>query len=217
MGGFKNTGVNYAFAIGAVNTIINQLIKCSEQLKDDSANSDIFLPNHEDKITNILTAEYLNAGLNLFRYEPQSSENYNESSNTYIGRTDIKVTSLNYYINSKSYFVIECKRIDGTAGLNIKYITDGVARFVGNSPKYSSYYGMNIMFGYVVHPLDIEKNALEIECLQNSHLIGVSADTFILMNSKKSQHYLFSCEYASKGANHIELRHLFFDFSSIVR
>lgn len=43
---------------------------------------------------------------------------------------------------------IECKRIDGTADLNKKYVKEGVARFV--TQKYSSYYGRNVMLGFVV-------------------------------------------------------------------
>lgn len=217
MGGFKSEPLNLAFERGAINLIIAHLIKCSKQMKVDCTEHCNMLENHEDKITNRLTAMYLNAKPDIFRYETQSSVNYDAETDQYIGRIDVKVISNDYFNNSQSYYTIESKRIDGDDNLNKKYIIDGVARFVINPPKYPSYYEQNIMFGYVVQTIDIPKNTEKIGALQTSLLNGVTVDSFILVQNEDSQAFVYSCGYASEHIRHIELMHLFFDFTDVIQ
>jgi len=218
MGGFKNETINNAFDAGIINVIIAHLVKCSGQMKADCIAANNLLKNDEDTITNRLTAVYLNKEAGIFRYEPQSSEHYDGETDHYIGRTDIKVISGDYFRDEKAYHIIECKRIDGTNTLNQKYITEGVERFFSPAPqpKYSSYYLQNIMFGYVVQALVIPNNADEIDKLQSSFLKEATASNFVLKQSNAPQCYVYKCEYVSTSIGQVELSHLFFDFADVI-
>jgi len=218
MGGFINKTINRAFGTGAINFIIAHLIKCSEQMKENCAATDNLLKNDEDAITNRLVAVHLNEKTSIFRYEPQSSEHYDIKTDHYIGRTDIKVISRDYFRDKNAYHIIECKRIDGTVALNKDYITEGVERFLSpaSQPKYSSCYLENIMFGYVVKSINIPANADKIDGLQNTLLKTTKASPFILQQNGDSQYYVYICKYTSDVIRIIKLSHLFFDFSGIV-
>lgn len=115
-------------------------------------------------------------------------EHYDDVTGRYIGRTDIKVISRDYFRDEKAYHIVECKRIDGSNTLNQKYITEGVERFFSPTPKpkYSFYYLQNIMFGYVVQAIVIPSNADEIDRLQETLLKGVTATRFVLEKSDTS-------------------------------
>jgi hypothetical protein len=217
MGGFKNETTNVEFDAGVINTIIAHLIKCSKQMKEDCIAADNLLKNDEDAITNRLTV-YLNAGPNILRYESQSPEHYNDGTDRYIGRTDIKVISGDYFRDAKAYHIVECKRIDGTNTLNRKYIKDGVARFFTPTPKpkYSSYYMLNIMFGYVVRAIDVSDNADKIDKLQHSLLKKLTITNFVLKQNDNSQYYVYTCDYSCACIGRIELSHLFFNLSNAI-
>jgi hypothetical protein len=217
MGGFKNETTNVEFDAGVINTIIAHLIKCSKQMKEDCIADDNLLKNDEDAITNRLTV-FLNAGPNILRYEPQSPEHYNDRTDRYIGRTDIKVISVDYFRDAKAYHMVECKRIDGTNTLNRKYINDGVARFLTptSKPKYSSYYMRNIMFGYVVRAIDVSDNADKIDKLQHSLLKKLTITNFMLKQNDNSQYYVYTCDYFHAYIERIELSHLFFNLSDAI-
>ena len=81
-----------------------------------------------------------------YRFEPEGLEFY-DGNGQYIGRVDIRILLKNDFEKDDAYYIIECKWITGTCDLNRKYIKEGVARFV--TQKYSSYYGRNIMLGFV--------------------------------------------------------------------
>jgi len=216
--GFKNEVINNEFDGGIVDIIITHLTKCSGQMKVDCTSTGNLLRNNEDSITNRLIDKYLNAEPNYFRYEAQSPENFDDGTDCYIGRTDIKVVSSDYFRDAQAYHVIECKRIDGSYALNKKYITDGVARFLypGEKPKYSSFYMQNIMFGYVVQAIDIPVNKEEIKDMQDRILENVEAKDFLLLRKNGSNYYVYSCQYQTSERS-IELRHLFYNFSMVIR
>ena len=218
MGGFKSDALNSVFSDGVIKIIIAHLIKCSRQMKDDCVNHKIPLYNHEDKITNRLTAKYLNIGIGNFRYVPQCSEHFDEATDLYIGRTDIAVFSCDNFCDSQAYHIIECKRIDGSNELNNKYINEGVARFFSptQNPRYSSYYKKNIMFGYVVKAIDIPSNTGRINEMQNQILENTIAGDFLLLCNDGSDYYVYGCQYRPDIGS-IDLLHLFYDFSDVVR
>ncbi len=218
MGGFKTESINSAFATGIINIIIAHLTNCSNQMKEDCIANDNLLKNDEDVITNRLSAMYLNTEPGIFRYQTQSPEHYDGETDRYIGRTDIKVISRDYFRDEKAYHIVECKRIDGTTTLNQKYITEGVKRFFSPAPqpKYSSYYLQNIMFGYVVQAIDIPENADKIDKLQGSLLKEAVAAQFMLRQNESSQCYVYACEYIAADIGRIELSHLFFDFTDAI-
>ena len=217
MGGFKNDSLNTVFYDSVLNIIITHLIKCSKRMNAFYAASNTPLENDEDIITNRLVHTFLNAEPNAFRYEPQKSEHFDETTGRYIGRADITVISGDYFNDAKAYHIIECKRIDGSKILNRKYVSEGVSRFLSPvaSPKYSSFYRQNIMFGYVVKTIDIPSNTKKLEELQKQILGNGIAGDFLLAYSHDSDYYVYSCEYKS-NVSYIELMHLFYDFADAI-
>lgn len=120
------------------------------------------IENNENLIRNGLHKNYLEN--NQIREELQlipylfdtEVELYNEDDDSVKGRTDIKVyNAIERTKNTNSYYIIECKRIDGTNKLNKKYISNGINRFIENE-KYPSFKKVNGMLGFVVNSIDIE-------------------------------------------------------------
>ena len=217
MSGFKSDALNIVFGDGVINIIIAHLIKCSTQMKKDCLDQSNPLHNHEDKITNRLTAEYLNAQPSNFRYITQTLEHYEKVTAQYVGRTDIMVISNDYFRDTQAYHIIECKRIDGSTSLNRKYVSEGVARFISTTQKqkYSSYYSRNIMFGYVIKTIDIPSNTEKIVDMQSRILEDTITGDFALLHKDDSHYYVYSSKY-QPDASLIELVHLFYDFSDVV-
>lgn len=215
MQGFKNNLYNIDFEAGLFESIIEHLKRCSSDMTVDIKEKGNWLHNHEDKITNRLVENYLNKGPSIMRFSLQSPENFNPDEDCYRGRTDIKVVTQNWFKDTNDYYIIECKRIDGKATLNKEYIINGVARFVISPPKYPSFNKKNIMFGYVVKDIDIPENVKEIEVLQKIILDDIKFDGFILKSNYETEYYIYSCNYIL-GAESLELRHLFYDFSSSI-
>jgi hypothetical protein len=142
--------------------------------------SSLKLKNSEIVIRDYLFAEYLDddqkmrmIGLDNFRFEPEAPENYINGAPQ--GRVDLKVYSSDKFRARKQYFIIECKRIDGNPTLNRKYVTEGIMRFVGSSPQYTSYFKSNCMLGFLVRAVDTGKNVDRI----NQLLLSVSDDNNI--------------------------------------
>lgn len=77
------------------------------------------------------------------------------------GRVDIKIININDFEEHEAYYIIECKRLDGTGVLNRNYVAQGINRFTTN--YYSSHYGVNGMIGFVVAHFDIDGNMRNIE------------------------------------------------------
>lgn len=178
------------------------------------------LVNDENKIRDYILKNYLKKEqfkteyeLGSYYFEPESQEN--------LGRVDIKILPVKPFINDDAYYIIECKRLDGinqngTTGLNAKYISEGMCRFV--SQKYSSYFGVNGMIGFVVQSIDINKNVSTI----NQHL----RTNFRQANSVQGLKYFaidpnFKFSYNSihsiNEGNKIILYHLMFDFSKNIQ
>jgi hypothetical protein len=117
------------------------------------------IPNNENKIRDILL-EYLKN--EKIRQESCLIEGYrfDKEVDEGKGRVDIKIVSINDFENFEAYFIIECKRLNGNKLLNDKYVSEGINRFT--SKKYSSYYGINGMIGFVVKKIDIDANIKKI-------------------------------------------------------
>jgi hypothetical protein len=211
MSGFTGDSISNAFKIGL---IISHLVDCSNKMKVDCIANNNPLINHEDKITNRLVGKYLQAKDKCFHYIAQAPENFDENTDGFTGRVDIKVITLNRYKDATlSSYTIECKRIDGTVRLNRKYVEEGVARFTDFPAKYPLQENLGIMFGYVVLPINITDNAIEIEKLQHSILKDVSVGPLNLLKSENSEYYVYDCSYNSEHLGHIQLGHLFYDLS----
>lgn len=220
MGGFQDKLLNQHFKQNFYNIIITTLITSCKLMMENCCSNKLSIPNHEEKIRTYLLENYLEnektrciIGLSdvPIRFLPEVPENYDMDNNTYIGRTDIRVLSSNWLSNPKDYYIVECKRIDGTKSLNQKYVDEGIGRFVGDSPKYSSYNNQNIMLGFVVKEIDC---SVVISDISNIHInrIGslIDKDITIIENSK--DYYLCESVYTNK----LYLSHIFYDISSAV-
>jgi len=218
MSGFKNERYNCGYEHGLFNQVVRHLIEASNEMRVACSDENNPLPNHEDRITDRLVGKYLVNRHRNFRYAPQVPVNFNDDRDRFDGRADIEVVTGNRFLgNELVYFLIECKRIDGTADLNRKYITEGVARFTEHPPQYPAENGMAIMFGYVVsNGVDIADNTTKIESLQHYHLHGVTAGSFASQEEKASRYYVYNCKYTSEHLECVELKHLFYDFSEAI-
>lgn len=126
---------------------------------------------------------------------------YNEDDDSVKGRTDIKVyNAIERTKNTNSYYIIECKRIDGTNKLNKKYISNGINRFIENE-KYPSFKKVNGMLGFVVNSIDIEHKT---KCFSD-----LKFHQFI--NGFK---YSYISNHKTTNSKNISLYHLMLDFSS---
>lgn len=220
MGGFKNQLLNQNFKQNFYNIIITTLITSCKLMIENCSSNKLIIPNHEEKIRTYLLENYLEnenircaIGLSdvPIRFLPEVLENYDADTNTYIGRTDIRVLSSNWLNNPKDYYIVECKRLDGTNSLNQKYVDEGICRFVGNTPKYSSYNNQNIMLGFVVKDIDCFAVISAIAAIHTQKIGSIIAkDIAPVVNSK--DYYL--CE--SVYTNQLILSHIFYNVSSAI-
>jgi len=179
-------------------------------------------PNDENKIRDILYNNYLNnnkirniSKLTYYIFDCEVAE-YDKNGNS-TGFLDYKISTLNTFIESSSYYSIECKRLDnqnltGDTGLNAKYIENGIMRFV--TEQYLSHLGINGMIGFVVEQMNISDNIKNINMLLKNK--------FKHTNTKKKLTYVdfikdFKYSYFSAHEDieekEIKLYHLMFDFS----
>lgn len=134
------------------------------------------------------------------------------------GRTDIKVQTMNTFVDTSAYYIIECKRLDGRklkgkTGLNAKYIGSGIMRFVGS--QYSTNKYLNGMIGFVVERMDINDNVTNINYLLEKIFFDANTETILtpLNVIKDFQHQYYSIHKGTDNKK-IKLYHLMFDFSA---
>ena len=157
--------------------------------------------------------------LKHLKFDKETSEN--------IGRADIRVLpTKDEYVNDEEYYIIECKRLGsknlcGTSGLNAEYVKNGICRFV--SGYYSTHYGCNAMFGFVVEHVDMENdivnniNSMLNITMKNDHNVDVNANVGQQMcfeDFANSYPYSYVSTHTSISGNELVLYHLMFDFSN---
>lgn len=216
MSGILNKTILDALYRANFEKITNYILDICELVVEDYENKQLKLLNDENRIRSIMLEEYMKKqkcsyGMSDYRFELEVPENY-AGNGQHIGRVDIRILLKSDFEKEDAYYIIECKRIDGTADLNKKYVKEGVARFV--TQKYSSYYGRNIMLGFVVKKIDISANAQLIENIQNSDLDQNMHGNFELVNSDNLTES-YKCMYQIQSGE-LELRHIFSDYSSIM-
>lgn len=191
--------------------ILTKVVSCYQQMLLDN----VALRNDENSIRDCMLNQYLkkqgfkkhfNVTNYLFDSElPEST-----------GRIDIRIMPVNPFICDDAYYVIECKRLDatnldGTSGLNGKYITEGIHRFV--SEKYSSYYGTNGMIGFIVQEIDIHSNVTSINnLLQNSFKNSNTTRGLINRTILSDYNYCYRSSHTT-FEKEISIYHLMLDFS----
>lgn len=202
--------------------ITRYIVDVSEQVVKDYQQNFEFLRNNENKIRNVILERYLkksrnNHNMMEYRFEAEAIENYNEEEQEYKGRTDIRIIKKVDFEKDEAYYTVECKKIDGKNGeneknLNQQYVNEGINRFV--TKKYSSYYGKNIMWGFVIKKIDITQNVNLIQDIQNKHSNEHLHGEFCFVDKKNtSQRYKSVYNIQSEK---LELWHIFSDFSDIV-
>lgn len=194
------------------------IIKVCDKIREDYELANKKLPNKENHIRTIMLENYMRNSdfckkhqMSDYRFDVETPENYDGKGN-YIGRADVRITLKTDFTNYNAYYLIECKRIDGTQVLNRKYVEEGILRFT--TQYYSSYFSKNIMLGFVVKQIDLTENSQEIEFLQNSSDNEVLHGDFqSVLNDRYKQ--MYTCIYNTKSGT-LELRHIFTDISKIV-
>jgi len=183
--------------------ILSGVYKCYQKmLVDYSA-----IENNENKIRNRLYKDYLKSsnvrtwlGLESYIFHPEVPEiddNYDESA-----RTDLIVyNALTYAKDETAYYVIECKRIDGTKTLNDKYVINGINRFIDN--RYPSNKSVNGMLGFVVKSIDIKDNV--------SRITGLTSYSFIPQFT-----FAYTSTHTSINSQAFTLYHLMLDFAQLI-
>lgn len=193
--------------------ILSKITACYYLMKSDK----VKLENDENKIRDCLLRNYLknntvrsNVGLTDWLFEREVQEDHS------VGRTDIKIVSLDTFNRQEAYYILECKRLDskymnGTSGLNAKYIENGINRFTTN--YYSSFYRVNGMIGFVVDQLDIHTNIKSINSLLSNSSKSIET-TKSIAKDNFIQGFDFHYHSTHKDANMDELKvyHLMFDF-----
>lgn len=216
MSGMLNKDILKALYRANFEKITAYILDICELIVEDYERKQFKLPNDENKIRSIMLEEYMKTqkgiyGMSDYRFELEVPENY-AGNGQHIGRVDIRILLKSDFEKEDAYYIIECKRIDGTADLNKKYVKEGVARFV--TQKYSSYYGKNIMLGFVVKKIDVSVNAKLIEEIQNAELDQYMHGDFQLVESEGVTES-YKCMYQIPSGE-VELRHIFSDYSSIM-
>ena len=216
MSGMLNRNILRALYRANFEKIINYILDICALIVKDYEERQLKLPNDENKIRSIMLEEYMNKqkaahGMSGYKFELEVPENY-AGSGQHIGRVDIRILLKSDFEKDDAYYIIECKRIDSSSDLNKKYVKEGVARFV--TEKYSSYYGRNIMLGFVVKKIDISSNVKLIEEIQNADLSQQMHGNFEFIESKDVTES-YKCMYQIQSGE-IELCHIFSDYSSIM-
>lgn len=223
MGGFKNQQLNQIAKNNIYEDMINFIFISLEKMRENLLAENKNIKNDEEKIRTHLLEHYLKNEQFKEKYfddlyllfNAEVAEGYDITSEEYIGRVDIKVYSINTIINPKDYYIIECKRIDGSSTLNRKFITEGICRFILNKPKYSSYNKKNIMLGFVVKNIDIEINTARINEIQSEIEDIHICEKLERLKKKKEEYYLYRNKYKC-GDKKIELSHLFYNLSDVI-
>lgn len=183
--------------------ILSGVFKCYQKMLIDYTE----IENNENKIRNRLYKDYLKSstvrkaiGLESYIFHPEVpeiDENYDESA-----RTDIIVyNAINYVKDESAYYIVECKRIDGTKGLNDKYVTNGINRFIDD--RYPTNKSVNAMLGFIVKPIDIEANCLKIP--------GLTFYSFIPQFV-----FTYTSTHTSINSKEFTLYHLMLDFTQLI-
>ena len=187
----------------------------------------LLLSNNEEAIRDVFMV-YLKNDTYKEEHAPLNNYQFDKEIEDNKGRLDIRILPVNPYRGDKAYYSIECKRIDnkkvlGKTGLNAEYIKNGVCRYVYE--YYTSYYNANVMFGFVVVPMDISRNVRNINSLLVYDFINQQGDSVnahvkrnITYNDYVNSYpYSYVSEHTCESGKELTLYHLMFDFSQNIK
>ena len=208
---FSSTVYNKEFE-----NILSKIISCYKLMLDNN----VLLVNDENKIRDVLLIDYLKnnqmrnkLGLTDYLFDKEVPED------TTAGRTDIKIQTQNTFKDTRAYYIIECKRLDtinqkGISGLNAEYIKNGIYRFA--SEQYSTFYEVNGMIGFIIDPMDINNNVLDINTLLNNNFSQINTIQGLQKRPLRNDFDFSFCSLHKINSTNksITLYHLMFDFSN---
>ena len=213
-----NSSLKRLIALQSLNYIVEKVLCCIAMMIRDNTSCSQKIPNKETDICNHLFYHYLNndeivreVGLDEFRFFSEVPENYIHSRPT--GRVDLQVFGLNEFKHRDRYFIIECKRIDGTQKLNREYIENGMQRFIGESSKYTSYYHMNCMLGFLVQKIEPSVIVDRMNQLLQTEYSDIQTHKYLREGTVQNT---FISSHGFNDDTRIELIHAFADCSSIL-
>ena len=178
---------------------------------------ELILENDENKIRDVLLLRYLKNDevrkqlqLLHWHFEREVPEDYS------VGRTDIKVVSLNTFKKQEDYYIVECKRLDnvnttGATGLNAKYVQNGISRFT--EKYYSSYRRVNAMIGFVVEKMNIHLNTKKINKLLKTFAASTTIKYITKDNFIEKFEYQYHSTHSDSDGEKLKIYHLMFEFS----
>lgn len=214
----SNFGGSVPFYDNEFERILSKITICYQLMKDDK----VVLENDENKIRDILLLNYLKndevrrkVDLLPWHFEREIQEDHST------GRTDIKVITLNTFEKQEAYYILECKKLDnanktGTTGLNAEYIKEGINRFI--TKKYSSYYRVNGMIGFIVEDLEINESIKNINTLLTTSFSSIITKQEITKNSFIDEfEYHYSSIHTDKDNDELKIYHLMFDFHENIK
>ncbi|KZX16732.1 hypothetical protein MBCUT_05960 [Methanobrevibacter cuticularis] len=131
------------------------------------------------------------------------------------GRNDIRITYITqaFTLNPKEYFVIECKRLDGSNTLNDNYIRKGLMKFITGT--YSSNENNAIMIGYIekgeISDI-INKLNKKLNNIKNIHTLKILSP----VNTVENFDYMYNSKHKRNSRlPTILIHHLMFDYKDI--
>ena len=206
--------------VGILEDIVNKLVACSNRMVDDYIKDNKCIENnevvikgylHEDYLSNsVITREF---GLDNYLFVLENPENF--SNGRYKGVVDLKVYLLTLaHKDKKAFFNIECKRLDGGNTLNHEYIKNGICRFTGNNPKYTSRYNESAMLAFLVQDISVEKSIEGINLLLKKEYQQASCTQKEITTSDLTDIYI--SHHIKNSIEHVVLLHAFIAYSSII-
>jgi len=217
--GFVDASLNNLIAVGILEHIIMKVIECVDMMRSELESVSQRIDNSELTIRDYLFNNYLNndgvmnaIGFDNYRFHPEVPENYIDSKP--IGRVDLHVYSIDDFRHRKRYFIIECKKINGTLPLNRAYIDEGIRRFAGDDPKYTSYYKTNGMIGFVVRNTDIESNVAYINRLMAEDYREIHVHEYLRLNPKSN---MYVSTHGCDENRRVTLVHAFPNIATIIK
>ena len=221
MSGFQDSALNKVYQNELFNRVEEAIVRGCELMVRDYKKGGCRLDNLEEVIRTCLVQNYLDnddrkddlglRGIKV-RFDIEIHEGYDPITISHKGRTDIRIVSDDWFKNRNAYYIVECKRLDGENTLNNLYVKEGVQRFVGDSPKYSSFYNKNIMLGFCVKKHDIKRNVIRIADV-HARLIPESAGNISICCDMCMCKIYESTYTTPKG---LQLKHIFYDLSDII-
>ena len=195
--------------------ILNGITYCYKMM----ISNNVSLANNENRIRDVLRKDYLNNReiRNNIGFTGKYSFDREVPEDNDRGKVDIKVATQDTLTEPEAYYIIECKRLNnknltGITGLNAEYIRNGILRFVKR--KYSSYYQVNGMIGFVVERMNISDNIKNINrLLKNNFKHANTRKNLKSVNFINRFRYSYCSTHKIDKGKEIKLYHLMFDFS----